>query len=466
MGLSAVAALAIFADQARRDLAPFDVTMPPLDGSLDVAAGTPIVVEAVGLGAHLAAVEFVDEQGRMLAQVAGVDSFALPSPLAFGLRYRLSATVERPWLGQRLTREIAFSTEAMPRLEGAAQRDLTADASLSLHFDRPIGELQIKGDMRFEVQADDKRENFRLAAVEYAQGQTHSIQLDMHTAAGTPLPPLSLEVNTPPPFSVEKINLQGVKNLGVKMPLRLYFLDFNETPFNETPADRQNAGKKIQVRTEDGKPISGKWEWLREFDKNKKPVRWYLQFTPQPSWPVSSGIQVRAERSALLTERGGFLDKPLTADFSTGPDRRIFVYLDRQQVEAVENGQVVRTFKVSTGKSKTPTVTGNFYIYDRYTRKTMRSSRIPKGAPGYYEVENVPYTQFFHKDYALHGAWWHNGFGHPASHGCVNMATRSFNKRWPNSPEDAGWLYQWATLGVPVTVLRGTPMQMAHNGNG
>lgn len=421
--------------------------MPPLDGKSEVAVGVPIVVEAIGTGTRLTSVELVDNQGRALAKAADVASFSWPSTLASGGSYTLSATVERPWLGQRLSRQISFTTESVPQLEGSVQRDLAADASLSLHFDRPVGELQVKGDMRFEVEADDGRQNFKLSATDYAQGQTHAVQLELRTLAGTPLPVLALEVKTPPPLSVET-NVEGMKNVGVAMPLRLSFSD--------APADRKNVGKKIAVQTDGGKAVSGKWEWIG-------PRR--LQFTPQPYWPASSDIRVVAERKALLTEQGGFLDKPLSVAFGTGADRRIFVYLDRQQVEAVENGQVVRTFKVSTGKAKTPTVTGNFYIYDRYPRKTMRSSRIPKGAPGYYEVENVPFTQFFHKDYALHGAWWHNGFGHPASHGCVNMATRNFNKRWPNSPEDAGWLYQWASLGVPVTVLRESPMQMASTRN-
>ncbi len=157
------------------------------------------------------------------------------------------------------------------------------------------------------------------------------------------------------------------------------------------------------------------------------------------------------------------LKQALIEQFSTGTDRKLFVYLDSQRVDAVENGKVVRTFKVSTGKSKTPTVTGTFYIYDRYRHKTMRSD-VGKGQRGFYEVEDVPYTQFFHKDYAFHGAFWHNNFGHPASHGCVNMATKDQNKRWPNVSEDAGWLYRWAALGLPVTVTHKAPepMQAVH----
>ena len=132
-------------------------------------------------------------------------------------------------------------------------------------------------------------------------------------------------------------------------------------------------------------------------------------------------------------------------------------------MEAVENGEVVRAFRVSTGKPKTPTVTGNFYIYDRYRHKTMRSDAgVHPGQHGYYQVDDVPYTQFFHKDYAFHGAFWHNGFGHTASHGCVNMATKDKNRRWPNAPEDAGWLFRWAGLGVPVTVYGKSPSVAPH----
>jgi len=39
----------------------------------------------------------------------------------------------------------------------------------------------------------------------------------------------------------------------------------------------------------------------------------------------------------------------------------------------------------------------------------------------YYYLPNVPCTQYFYKGYGLHGAYWHDNFGHPMSHGCVNM---------------------------------------------
>ena len=97
-------------------------------------------------------------------------------------------------------------------------------------------------------------------------------------------------------------------------------------------------------------------------------------------------------------------------------------------------------------------MTGSFYIYDRYRYKTMRSD-VGRGQRGFYEVEKVPYTQFFHKDFAFHGAFWHNNFGHPASHGCVNLAIA-----------DALWLYRWtapaATQISDVTKGYGTRVRV------
>jgi lipoprotein-anchoring transpeptidase ErfK/SrfK len=333
---------------------------------------------------------------------------------------------------------------AVPALEGGLARMLDADGELILQFDRPVGNLGVRGPLSASVSAvDASRRSFRLQAAGYAQGQTYPLQVTWQTVTGTPLPPLQMEVATPPALEA-RLNVQGIDNLGLMLPLQLIF--------SEPVRDRMTAKLAVSVKTSDGADVPGYWHWV---GKQR------LQFTPRPAWPASTTFEVRGDDTLLRAESGGRLEAPLTGRFSTGTDRHIFVYLDRQQATAVENGQVVRTFKVSTGKAKTPTATGNFYIYDRYLRKTMRSRGIPKGRPGYYEVEDVPYTQFFKGDLALHGAFWHNGFGHPASHGCVNLSTKEKNTRWPNASEDAGWLYSWAALGVPVTVYREAPMEMA-----
>lgn len=113
--------------------------------------------------------------------------------------------------------------------------------------------------------------------------------------------------------------------------------------------------------------------------------------------------------------------------------RWIDVDLSEQLVTAYEGEMAVRSFIVSTGTWLHPTVTGQFRIYVK-----LRST--PMAGPGYY-LPGVPYTMYFYKGYALHGTYWHNNFGTPMSHGCVNLRT----------PE-AEWLFGFASVGTLVNV--------------
>ena len=113
--------------------------------------------------------------------------------------------------------------------------------------------------------------------------------------------------------------------------------------------------------------------------------------------------------------------------------RWIDVNLSEQRVYAYEGDVIVNSFIVSTGTARTPTVTGKFKIWIKLKSTTM-------SGPGYH-LTNVPYAMYFYKGYGLHGTYWHNNFGTPISHGCVNLTTA-----------DAGWLYNWAFEGTEVNV--------------
>lgn len=108
---------------------------------------------------------------------------------------------------------------------------------------------------------------------------------------------------------------------------------------------------------------------------------------------------------------------------ATIDNKRIYVDLTNQKLYAYEGNTKVFDFDVSTGRwGRTPTGNFRIWIWLRYTRMSGGSG------PTYYNLPNVPYTMFFyndavpkHRGYALHGAYWHNNFGHPMSHGCVNL---------------------------------------------
>lgn len=126
-------------------------------------------------------------------------------------------------------------------------------------------------------------------------------------------------------------------------------------------------------------------------------------------------------------------------DYSTDPSelasegRWVDVDLSTQRVYAYEGDKRVKSFIVSTGISRYPTVMGQFRVYVKYVADDM-------AGPGYY-LPDVPFTMYFYRGYALHGTYWHNNFGTPMSHGCVNLRT-----------EDAKWLFGFASVGTLVNV--------------
>lgn len=124
--------------------------------------------------------------------------------------------------------------------------------------------------------------------------------------------------------------------------------------------------------------------------------------------------------------------------FGVGSNERwVDVNLSNQTLTAYEGDTIALHTLISSGLPAWPTVTGQFRVYLRYESQTMDGTRL-----GYdYYLTGVPYVMYFYEDYALHGTYWHNNFGTPMSHGCVNMET-----------SDAEWLYNFTTIGTVVNV--------------
>ena len=116
-------------------------------------------------------------------------------------------------------------------------------------------------------------------------------------------------------------------------------------------------------------------------------------------------------------------------------DKWISVDLNYQRAYAWEGNKLIKKFAISSGKSRTPTVTGDFRIWAKTPSQTMEGGS--RAAGDYYNLPNVQWVQYFYQDYSFHGAYWHNNFGVPMSHGCVNMTNA-----------DAKWLYEWASPTV------------------
>jgi len=131
-------------------------------------------------------------------------------------------------------------------------------------------------------------------------------------------------------------------------------------------------------------------------------------------------------------------------------DKRIEIDLTNQRLYAYEGDTKIYDFLVSTGKwGRTPTGTFEIWIKLRYT--TMSGGNKDWGT--YYYLPNVPYTMFFYnaqipkwRGYGIHGTYWHSNFGHPMSHGCINMKTEEVEQLyyWANPPSIKNTTYSTA----------------------
>jgi hypothetical protein len=137
--------------------------------------------------------------------------------------------------------------------------------------------------------------------------------------------------------------------------------------------------------------------------------------------------------------------------------RWIEINLFEQTVSVYENSKLIFATLTSTGVSGFWTRPGLFQVYVKLEATPMRGAFEPDRSD-FYNLQDVPWTMYFDDSRALHGAYWHNGFGYQLSHGCVNL-----------SPGDAHWLFDWAQEGDWVYVWDPsgeTPVDPDAYGNG
>ncbi|MBK8251615.1 MAG: L,D-transpeptidase [Polyangiaceae bacterium] len=153
----------------------------------------------------------------------------------------------------------------------------------------------------------------------------------------------------------------------------------------------------------------------------------YLE-TTSGVWLAAEGLRV----GALTQDSWGYAKKG---------KKWIDVSIERQLLIAYEGTRPVFATLVSTGrgglgdpKVTSATVQGVFFIQSKHVSTTMDGS----GGAASRDLHDVPYVQYFQGNYALHGVYWHDGFGKTMSSGCVNLA-----------PADALWLFEWTDPTVP-----------------
>lgn len=118
--------------------------------------------------------------------------------------------------------------------------------------------------------------------------------------------------------------------------------------------------------------------------------------------------------------------------------KSIVVDISDQQLYAYENGILTNTFAVSTGKYPYFTPVGNHSVLAKLPYVHYAGVDLDGTA---WDLGLVPWNLRIYPKHYIHYAYWHNNFGHPMSHGCVNV-----------NLENMKWVYDWADVGTPVEV--------------
>lgn len=175
--------------------------------------------------------------------------------------------------------------------------------------------------------------------------------------------------------------------------------------------------------------------------------------TPNGALPKRHGILLTGKKmqGGMIESREGFWVAaeglqvvPARKDFpsfATGDRKWIDISILGQTLVAYQGRTPVYATLVSSGRggmgdpeTESATPRGTFMIYSKHVSSTMDGADDVSDS---YSLLDVPFVQYFHKGFALHGTYWHDEFGRIRSHGCVNLA-----------PKDAAWLFEWTDPNV------------------
>ena len=228
------------------------------------------------------------------------------------------------------------------------------------------------------------------------------------------------------------------------------YLQLVKTRFNPILGSILEGGQLFEVTV----PYSQAWSykpedgWQPVFPLYYSTVHWVtgVNLGPdgQPWYQITSELDRYMNYYAPAIHLRAIPDEEITPiSPNVDPEeKRIEVDTRLQVLTAIEGTQEVFRTKISTGLPShdeipkgTKTTPGKFEIMSKYPSKHMGELRA-SGAPDTYSLPGVPWSSFFIYKYgvAFHGTYWHNNFGAPMSHGCVNMRN-----------EDAKWLFRWIT---------------------
>lgn len=240
-------------------------------------------------------------------------------------------------------------------------------------------------------------------------------------------------------ITTEVAPLNG-ETVGVGMPIAVYFTSAVPT------AARADVERRLSVTM--STPVVGAWHWMSSKE---------IHYRPQNYWPSGEKVTLKMDLARLDLGGNVWADDQRSVSFTIGDSHISTVDANTHQMVVTDNGQVVKTMPVSTGRDKYPTASGIHVVLAKQQKVIMDSATvgIPRNSPdGYYETVYWN-TRISWSGEFVHAAPWSvaDQGQRNVSHGCVNVST-----------DNAQWFYNFSRRGDIVNVIN-TPKPLAP-GNG
>jgi lipoprotein-anchoring transpeptidase ErfK/SrfK len=218
--------------------------------------------------------------------------------------------------------------------------------------------------------------------------------------------------------------LQG-ETVGVGMPVIVTF----DVPVT----DKASIEKHMSVDATPRQP--GTWHWLSDTE-----VHW----RPKAYWRAGSDVSVDLDINSIPAGAGIFGQENRHVDFHIGDANVYKVNAATHQMQVFQNGSLLRTIPITTGKAGFTTRSGTKVIIEKFETKRMNSETvgISQTNPEFYDIDDVKYAmRVTYSGEFIHAAPWSVGSQGYAnvSHGCTGMST-----------ENAAWLYNMTRRGDVV----------------
>ncbi|MFF9326857.1 Ig-like domain-containing protein [Streptomyces sp. NPDC014776] len=219
--------------------------------------------------------------------------------------------------------------------------------------------------------------------------------------------------------------------VGVGMPFSLRFSRGITHP--------QDVEKAIKIKTEPAVDVRGHW-----FGNDR------LDFRPEHYWKSGTKVTVTLNLDGVEGRPGVYGKQKKTVSFTIGRNQVSYVDAKKHTMQVTQDGKVVKTLPVTTGKPGYDTWNGQMVISEKLTVTRMNGETVGYG--GEYDIKDVPHAlRLTTSGTFLHGNYWGgDAFGnYNASHGCVGL--RDVRGGYDSSVP-AAWFFNHSLIGDVVVV--------------